>query len=195
VHAAVYAEFEQRFVERLSKLKVGDPMLDDTDIGPLATADGVKTLATQVEQSVAMGAKLLVGGHVIAGPGNFYAPTALSDIPKSAPAYYEEVFGPVALLFKVSDIDEAIHLANNSDFGLGSSAWTNDPTEQQRFIDEIEAGMTFVNSMVVSDPRLPFGGVKHSGFGRELGEFGIRAFMNAKSVSVNSGKPKLSHSE
>ena len=195
VHADVYAEFEKRFVERLRALKLGDPMRDDTDLGPLATADGRASLADQVERSVAAGAKLLVGGKVPDGPGNFYPATALGEIPETAPVYREEVFGPVALLFKVRNIDEAIALANDSTFGLGSCAWTSDPAEQQRFIDEIEAGMTFINSMTISDPRLPFGGVKHSGVGRELGAFGIREFMNAKSVSITKGKPKLSHSE
>ena len=188
VHRSVYAEFERRFVQQVGALRVGDPLLPETDIGPLATADGVKSLEDQVARSVAAGAKLLVGGKPLKGPGNFYAPTVLAAIPETAPAYREEVFGPVALLFEVSDIDAAIALANDSDFGLGSSVWTNDAGEQQRFIDELEAGQTFVNAMVASDPRLPFGGVKHSGFGRELGAYGIREFVNAKSVLINADK-------
>lgn len=188
VHSAIYAEFERRFVAQVGALRVGDPMLDETDIGPLATPDGVKGLVEQVDRSVAAGAKLLVGGQPLKGPGNFYAPTVLAEIPESAPVYREEVFGPVALLFKVPDIDAAIALANDSSFGLGSSVWTNDASEQQRFIDELEAGQTFVNAMVASDPRLPFGGVKHSGFGRELGAYGIREFVNAKSVLINPDK-------
>jgi succinate-semialdehyde dehydrogenase/glutarate-semialdehyde dehydrogenase len=196
VHTDVYAEFERRFVEGVRALKVGDPMLPDTDIGPLATEDGRKSIASQVERSVAAGAKLLVGGKSLPGPGNFYAPTVLSEIPEAAPAFREEVFGPVALLFRARNLDHAIELANDTPFGLGSSVWTDDATEQQRFIDEIEAGQTFVNSMVVSDPRLPFGGVKTSGYGRELGSYGIREFMNAKTVFVNKGKAaEPSHSE
>jgi succinate-semialdehyde dehydrogenase/glutarate-semialdehyde dehydrogenase len=195
VHEAIYAEFEKRFVAAIGALKVGDPMKDDVDIGPLATRDGVTGLAKQVQDSVAAGAKLLIGGRVIEGPGNFYAPSVLAEIPEAAPVYREEVFGPVALLFKVRDIDAAIELANDSTFGLGSSVWTNEPGEQERFIDEIEAGQTFINAMVASDPRLPFGGVKHSGFGRELGAYGIREFVNAKSVFVARERSQASHSE
>jgi len=138
----------------------------------------------QVDVSVKSGARVLIGGKRLEGAGNFYRPTALADIPKNCPVYSQEVFGPVALLFKVKDIGEAIALANDSSFGLGSSVWTNDPAEAERFIQELESGQTFVNSMVVSDPRLPFGGVKRSGHGRELGVYGIREFVNAKTVHV-----------
>jgi succinate-semialdehyde dehydrogenase/glutarate-semialdehyde dehydrogenase len=196
VHAAVYPEFERSLVGGLRELKVGDPLRAETDLGPLATRDGLTSLASQVDRSVAAGAKLLVGGRPLEGPGNYYAPTALTDIPASAPVYREEVFGPVALLFKARDLDHAIQLANDTPYGLGSSIWTHDPREQERFIQELDAGMTFVNAMVASDPRLPFGGVKHSGFGRELGSLGIREFMNAKTVFVSGAKaPALSHSE
>jgi succinate-semialdehyde dehydrogenase/glutarate-semialdehyde dehydrogenase len=196
VHQDVYAEFERRFVARVGALKVGDPMLDDTDIGPLATRDGVTSLVSQVERSAAAGAKVLVGGRAIEGPGNFYAPSVIAEIPEAAPVFREEVFGPVALLFRVPNIDAAIALANDSSFGLGSSVWTRDAAEQQRFINEVEAGQTFVNAMVVSDPRLPFGGIKRSGYGRELGAYGIREFVNAKSVLVNKDKAlKPSQSE
>ncbi|HKP64808.1 MAG TPA: NAD-dependent succinate-semialdehyde dehydrogenase [Polyangiales bacterium] len=185
VHEKIYAEFEKRFVARLRELKVGDPMREDTDIGPLASESARKGIAEQVERSVAAGAKLLVGGKSIDGPGYYYAATALGDIPEKAPVFRDEVFGPVALLFKVRDIDHAIALANDSSFGLGSSVWTHDPDERQRFIDELEAGMTFVNAMVASDARLPFGGVKRSGYGRELSTVGLREFVNIKSVVIH----------
>jgi succinate-semialdehyde dehydrogenase/glutarate-semialdehyde dehydrogenase len=184
IHERVYAEFERRMVEKLGALKVADPKLEDTDIGPIATESGRDGIADQVERSVKAGAKLLIGGKKLSGPGYYYAPTALSDIPESAPVYREEVFGPVALLFKVKSIDEAIALANDSHFGLGSSVWTRDVSERERFINELEAGLTFVNAMVASDARLPFGGVKRSGFGRELGSVGIREFVNIKSVVI-----------
>jgi succinate-semialdehyde dehydrogenase/glutarate-semialdehyde dehydrogenase len=196
VHEKVYAEFEKRMVARLKELKVGDPMKDDTDIGPLATESGRAGIADQVERSIKAGAKLLVGGKVIDGPGFYYQPTALTDIPESAPTFREEVFGPVALLFKVRSVDHAIALANDSTFGLGSSVWTHDDAERERFVNEVEAGLTFVNAMVASDPRLPFGGVKRSGFGRELGVVGIREFVNIKSVVVHeSAQTKRPESE
>jgi succinate-semialdehyde dehydrogenase/glutarate-semialdehyde dehydrogenase len=195
VHERVYPEFEQLMVDGLRRQKVGDPMHEDTDVGPLATKDGLMSLAQQVERSLQAGAKLLTGGQSLPGPGFFYEPTALSDIPESAPAYREELFGPVALLFRARDLDHAIALANDSSFGLGSSVWTNDHGERRRLIDELETGMTFINAMVVSDPRLPFGGVKRSGFGRELGAIGIREFVNIKSVVVNDARAKTAHSE
>ncbi len=184
VHRDVYERFEQRFVEELAKLTVGDPMDETTNIGPLATRDIRDGVAAQVDDAVQKGARVLAGGMKMGDRGWFYAPTALADIPQDARAYEEEVFGPVALLFRVSDIDEAIALANATEFGLGSSVWTRDEKEQQRFIDEIEAGATFVNAMVASDPRLPFGGVKKSGYGRELARDGILEFVNRKAVSI-----------
>ncbi|HET7752866.1 MAG TPA: NAD-dependent succinate-semialdehyde dehydrogenase [Anaeromyxobacteraceae bacterium] len=184
VHDQVYDEFERRMAARLAALKIGDPMQPEVDIGPLATPQGVDDVERQVDASVKAGARLVTGGKRLGGKGNFYPPSLLADIPPAAPAYREEVFGPVALLFRVKSLDEAIALANDSQFGLGSAAWTNDPAEQARFIDEIEAGATFINGMVASDPRLPFGGVKRSGHGRELAEHGIREFVNAKSVVV-----------
>ena len=189
VHGQIYEEFEKRFVEAMKALRVGDPMNESTDIGPLATMQILKDLEGQVQVSVAAGAKILTGGQrakfadELAG-GNFYEPTVLADIPKESPAFSDEIFGPVASLFRVKDIDEAIDLANVTPFGLGSAAWTNDETERDRFVEEIEAGCVFINGMVASDPRLPFGGVKHSGYGRELGEFGIREFVNVKTVWV-----------
>jgi len=184
VHERIYDSFQRDFVAGLEKLKLGDPMRDETDVGPLATPDILKILDEQVNQSVAQGAKLLTGGKRRPGPGNYYVPGALAEIPKSARVYREEVFGPVALLFKVRNIDEAIQLANENTFGLGSSVWTQDDGERRRFIEEIEAGATFINAMVASDPRLPFGGVKRSGYGRELSREGIREFVNIKAVQV-----------
>jgi succinate-semialdehyde dehydrogenase / glutarate-semialdehyde dehydrogenase len=139
-----------------------------------------------VQKSVAAGARVLTGGKALEGDGFFYAPTVLANIPKTAPAYREELFGPVASVFVVKNIDEAIRTANDSRFGLGASAWTNDDRERDRFINEIESGMVFINKMVSSDPRLPFGGVKQSGHGRELGPFGIREFTNIKTVWIES---------
>jgi succinate-semialdehyde dehydrogenase/glutarate-semialdehyde dehydrogenase len=184
IHEAVYDAFVARFVAGLERLKVGDPMQDDTDVGPLATEQVLADVTQQVAGSVAAGARLLCGGTRIGTRGNFYAPTALADIPRTAPAYREEVFGPVASLFKVKDIDAAITLANDTPFGLGSSVWTSDEAEQRRFIDELDAGQTFVNTLVASDPRVPFGGVKRSGHGRELAAVGIREFINLKTVWI-----------
>ena len=184
VHEAIADEWTRRFVETMGALTVGDPMEAATDVGPLATPDILEGLASKVDRSVAAGARVLLGGHRLNGPGNFYAPTILTDIPEAAPAYREELFGPVALLFRVKDMDDAIRQANDTPFGLGSSVWTSDPAEQNRFIDEIEAGMTFVNGMVASDPRLPFGGIKRSGYGRELSEHGLREFVNMKTVWI-----------
>lgn len=177
--------FERRFTERMKALKVGDPLDAATEVGPLSTRDVLHDLAEQVRESVDRGARVLTGGTILDRPGNFYAPTVLADIPRDCPAYTDELFGPVASIFRVRDIDEAIRIANDTSFGLGSSVWTNDPAERARFIDDIEAGQVFVNGMVVSDPRLPFGGIKHSGFGRELSVYGIREFVNIKTVWIN----------
>jgi succinate-semialdehyde dehydrogenase / glutarate-semialdehyde dehydrogenase len=184
VAEAIAEEFERRFVAGMEALRVGDPMDERTDLGPLATEDILTGLDEQVRKSMAAGARVLTGGKRLERPGNYYAPTVLTDIPRDSPAYREELFGPVALLFRVRDIDAAIRLANDTTFGLGSSAWTNDPAERARFIDELEAGMVFINAMVASDPRMPFGGVKHSGYGRELSVYGIREFVNIKTVWI-----------
>lgn len=184
VHTDVYDRFTARFVERLEALKVGDPIADDTDIGPLATPDIRAQVEAQVASTVEAGATVLTGGRRCEGPGYFYLPTALADIPEASAAYHEEVFGPVALLFRVDGIDAAIALANDSVYGLASSVWTSDEAESRRFIDELEAGQTFINAMVASDPRLPFGGIKRSGYGRELGALGIREFVNIKTISI-----------
>jgi succinate-semialdehyde dehydrogenase/glutarate-semialdehyde dehydrogenase len=177
-------EFERRFVAAMEALRVGDPMDEATELGPLAMPQILEGLDDQVQRSVAAGARLLTGGQRLERPGNYYAPTVLADVPESAPAACEEIFGPVAGLFRVLDTDAAIRLANATSFGLGASVWTNSPAEQARFIDEIEAGLVYVNGMVVSDPRLPFGGVKRSGYGRELGTCGIREFVNIKTVWI-----------
>ncbi len=185
VSAEIYSEFEKQFVEKMKALKVGNPLDGSTDIGPLATEQILKDVDNQVKTSIAAGALLLTGGKKVNSAGNFYEPTVLANIPENSPAYSEEVFGPVGLLFRVNNIDEAIDLANATTFGLGANAWTNDPREQKRFVEELEAGFVAVNSMVASDPRLPFGGVKHSGFGRELSAFGIREFVNIKTVWID----------
>jgi succinate-semialdehyde dehydrogenase/glutarate-semialdehyde dehydrogenase len=184
VHESIADDFEKRFVERMKDLRVGDPFDEKTELGPLATAAGVKDLDADVQKTVTAGAKLLTGGHPLKRPGNYYAPTVLTNIPKESPAYREEFFGPVASLFRVKNIDEAIALANDSRFGLGASAWTNEDSERERFINELESGMVFINKMVASDPRVPFGGVKASGHGRELAANGIREFMNIKTVWI-----------
>jgi len=184
VHEAIAADFEKKFVTRMKNLRIGDPFDEKTELGPLATASAVKDLDADVQKSIKAGAKLLTGGHKLELPGNYYAPTVLTDIPKESPAYREEFFGPVASLFRVKDIDEAIRLANDSRFGLGASAWTADDRERERFINELESGMVFINKMVASDARIPFGGVKSSGHGRELSANGIREFMNIKTVWI-----------
>jgi succinate-semialdehyde dehydrogenase/glutarate-semialdehyde dehydrogenase len=184
VHERIYPEFTRRFVEAMSALRVGDPLDSQTELGPLATESIRQDLERQVRKSVEAGARVLTGGAPLDRAGYFYPPTVLAEIPESAPVFREEVFGPAALLFSVRNLDEAITLANDTTFGLGSSVWTNDPDERARLIDEIEAGQVFVNAMVASDPRLPFGGVKHSGYGRELGSAGIREFVNAKTVWI-----------
>ena len=180
----IYNHFEERFVSEMKALRVGDPMDESTDIGPLATPQILDDLVVQVQKAVTAGARVLTGGRKLDRPGNFYEPTVLVDIVPASAVSCEEIFGPVAMLFRAYDIDDAIHMANSTPFGLGSSVWTNDANEQARFIEEIEAGCVFVNGMVASDPRLPFGGVKHSGYGRELAEFGIREFVNIKSVWI-----------
>ena len=182
VAESIADRFEKEFVARMQALKLGDPMDESTDVGPLATADAVKSLHADVQLSVQAGARVLTGGKP--AQGNFYLPTVLTDVPKDSPAYREEFFGPVASIFRAKDIDDAIRVANDSKFGLGASAWTNDSAEQERFINELEAGMVFINQMVASDPRVPFGGIKHSGFGRELSVHGIREFTNIKTVVV-----------
>lgn len=183
VHADVHAQFLDGFVAAMTALKAGDPMDRANDIGPLATRAIRDELARQVDETVAAGARCRLGGKVPAGNGAFYPATVLTDIPKASPAYVDELFGPVASVFRVAGIDDAIALANATRFGLGSNVWTNDAREEARFIDEIEAGFTAVNGMTASDSRLPFGGVKASGYGRELSDLGMHEFLNAKTVA------------
>src|ERR1700730_16596670 len=177
-------KFEKAFVSTMESLKLGDPFDEKTDVGPLATADAVTSLHADVRKTIEAGARLLTGGKPAERTGNFYVPTVLSNIPTNSPAYREELFGPVSSIFRVKNAEEAIRIANDSRFGLGASAWTNDKSEEERFINELEAGMVFINQMVFSDPRVPFGGVKRSGYGRELSTYGIREFTNVKTVWV-----------
>ena len=185
IHDAIAGEFTARFVERTEALVVGDPMDEATDIGPLATESIRDDLADQVRRSEAAGANILTGGDIPDRPGWFYTPTVIADIPPDSPAAREETFGPVAAIFVVGSMDEAIERANDTEFGLGASAWTTDEAEKDRFVSELEAGCVFINRMVASDPRLPFGGIKKSGYGRELGRWGMREFLNIKTVGVD----------
>ncbi|NUQ13163.1 MAG: aldehyde dehydrogenase family protein, partial [Gemmatimonadaceae bacterium] len=171
-----------RFVAGMSALRVGDPLDDDTHVGPLATASIRDELAAQVRETVSRGAELLLGGRAVDGPGWYYEPTVLADIPPGSPAREEELFGPVASVFQVPDLDAAIALANETTFGLGASAWTRDPAAADRLARELQAGSVFINGMVASDPRYPFGGIRRSGYGRELSTWGLREFVNVKTV-------------
>jgi succinate-semialdehyde dehydrogenase / glutarate-semialdehyde dehydrogenase len=191
VHADVAEEFTRLFAEKLSALTVGDPMAEDTQVGPLATEQGREDVEHYVQDAVDKGATVVVGGQRPDGPGWYYPPTLLTGITPEMAIYSEEVFGPVAALFTVSGLDEAIEIGNSHPYGLGSNLWSEDEDERARFIRDIAAGMSFVNGMVTSYPELPFGGVKQSGFGRELTEVGMREFMNAKTVWV--GAPSKEH--
>jgi succinate-semialdehyde dehydrogenase/glutarate-semialdehyde dehydrogenase len=187
VHTDVYDAFAERFIEKMKALTVGDPMDDDTDVGPLATEQGLHDAEEQVREAVEKGAKVLLGGKRLDRPGWWYPPTVVTDITPEMRMWHEEVFAPVAGLYRASSYEEAIEIANDSPYGLGSNAWTNDPAEQERFVNDLDAGMVFVNGMTTSYPQLPFGGVKHSGYGRELAEVGIREFCNMKTVWVGEG--------
>lgn len=184
VHTDVYDDFVTQFVARMSALQVGDPTDPNTDVGPLATESGRDEVAQQVDAAAAAGAVIRCGGKRLDRPGWFYPPTVISDITRDMDIFTEEVFGPVASVYRAADIDEAIRIANDSPFGLGSNAWTRDEAEINRFAEEIEAGQVFINGMTVSFPELPFGGIKRSGYGRELSGHGIREFCNLKTVWV-----------
>ena len=180
----IYGRYVEQFIAQMKALKVGDPLDETTDIGPLASEQIRRGVHKQVQKTIEAGAKLLLGGRVIDGPGFYYAPTVLVDVPDDSPAAREEIFGPVAAFFRVRNAEKAIALANDSTFGLGANAWTNETKEQELFAKELEAGLVFINGMVASDPRLPFGGIKRSGYGRELSAEGIREFVNIKTVVV-----------
>jgi succinate-semialdehyde dehydrogenase/glutarate-semialdehyde dehydrogenase len=189
VHTDVYDEFADLFVEAMSAQKMGDPMDDDTDIGPLASEQGRDDVDHAVADAVDKGAKVLSGGERPDRPGWWYPPTVVAEITQQMEMYNEEVFGPVAGLFRVADYDGAVALANTTRFGLGSNAWTNDTTEQEAFTRDLDSGLVFINGMVTSYPHLPFGGVKTSGYGRELSDIGIREFCNIKSVWIGGPEP------
>jgi succinate-semialdehyde dehydrogenase/glutarate-semialdehyde dehydrogenase len=195
----IYDAFESRFVKGMEAVRVGDPMKEGTEIGPLATVRILELLEEQVKAAARVGARILTGGERMLGEGNYFEPTVLADVPRTSAVYREELFGPVAMLFRVQDLNEAIEIANDTPFGLAASAWTRDPAEQQRLVAELQCGGVFLNTMVASDPRLPFGGIKRSGYGRELSAAGMREFLNAKTVVIASagsaneaaGKPYL----
>jgi len=181
---SIYDTFEAGFVARMDAMKVGDPTREDTEIGPLATPAQFEQLDAQVKAAILAGANALIGGVRIAGKGNYYEPTVLTGVPRDSEVYREEIFGPVAMLFRVRDVDEAIELANDTPFGLGASVWTRNHAEQKRFALGLQCGAVFLNAPVSSDPRLPFGGIKRSGYGRELSAAGMREFLNAKTVVI-----------
>jgi len=194
IHTEIYDEFEARFVQAMQSVVVGDPMRETTELGPMAMPSGVSALVAQVQAAVAAGGRLLCGGRAGFGenavdtsaePGCYFPPTVIADVPREAAVAKEETFGPLAMLFRIEDVEDAIQLANDTPFGLGASCWTTDPDEQERLAEGIQAGCVFFNAPVASDPRLPFGGIKRSGYGRELSLAGMREFLNTKTVVVN----------
>lgn len=195
IHDSVYRAFEERFVESMAAQLVGDPMIETTQIGPLATSQVAEELQKQVDAAIHSGGRLLTGGRRLMRGGNFFAPTVFSGLPRTAPVTREETFGPLAFLFKVSSLDEAISLANDTPFGLGASCWTDETAEQQRLALELQCGSVFFNTPVASDPRLPFGGIKRSGYGRELSAAGMREFLNAKTVVIAASATQVPASQ
>jgi succinate-semialdehyde dehydrogenase/glutarate-semialdehyde dehydrogenase len=189
IHDSIYAEFESRFTAAMAALRVGDPMLPETQLGPLATPQTVATLLAQVQEAVAAGGHILTGGQRLSGSGNYVAPTVIAGVPREASIAKQETFGPLALLFRVSSIEDAIALSNDTTFGLAASAWTTDAAEQQQLAAGLQCGVVVFNAAVASDPRLPFGGIKHSGYGRELAAAGMKEFLNAKTVVVTPLPP------
>ncbi|WFF09611.1 NADP-dependent succinic semialdehyde dehydrogenase [Micromonospora sp. WMMD1076] len=188
VHTDVFDAFAERFAARMAALRVGDPMDDGTDVGPLASERGRDEVHAQVADAVDQGATVLCGGEKPAGDGWYYPPTVVADLRPEMRMWSEEVFGPVAGLYRVGSYEEAIEVANGTSFGLGSNAWTNDPAEQERFAVDLDAGNVFINGMTTSYPELPFGGVKNSGYGRELSAAGMREFCNTKTVWIGAGE-------
>src|SRR5579863_7686681 len=188
VDASIAQAFERGMAAKFEQLVVGDPMDGKTDIGPLVNMDAVRSIDDQVRRLVESGGRIVIGGKRLDRKGCYYAPTIVADVDPAWPVAREEFFGPVALLFRVGSVAEAVSVANSTTFGLGASAWTRDAAERDALIRGIEAGAVFINGMVKSDPRLPFGGVKHSGYGRELGVLGIREFVNAKTVWIGPAK-------
>ena len=184
VHEDIAEKFEDRFVIAMAALRVGDPMITGTQVGPLASRQVLDDLEVQVCESLKSGARILTGGKRIDCPGFYFEPTVLTGVPKASPAYRDELFGPVATLLRARDAEDALRIANDTRFGLGAAVWTTDPNEAEYFARELRAGTVFVNGMVASDPRFPFGGVKSSGYGRELSDFGLREFVNIKTVRV-----------
>ena len=187
VEEGVADEFVAKFAAAVKALNVGDPTARDTNVGPLARGDLRESLVTQVDASLKQGAQAIIGGKVLDRRGYYYAPTVLDGVSLDMPAFREETFGPVAAVVRAKDPDEAVRIANDTEYGLGAALWTNDLERAKQLASRIEAGAVFVNAMVASDPRMPFGGVKRSGYGRELGEWGIREFTNIQTVVVNAG--------
>jgi succinate-semialdehyde dehydrogenase/glutarate-semialdehyde dehydrogenase len=183
---SILPAFTERYVALMKSKKVGNPLLEDTDVGPLARHDLRDELHQQVLASLKRGAKLLLGGEIPPGSGAYYAPTVLANVGPGMPAYDDELFGPVAAIIGANDEADAVQIANDSVFGLGAAVFTQDVNRGERVARELEAGSTFVNALVASDPRLPFGGIKQSGYGRELGSYGIKEFVNVKTVYIKS---------
>ncbi len=190
VHNDVFAEVQRGMMQAMESLRIGDPMKRETEVGPLAGAAALDRLELQIRACIAAGGRILTGGSRMVGNGYFFEPTLIANVARTSDVYREEIFGPVALLYRASDVEDAIAIANDTPYGLGASVWTQVPEEQQRLLSGIESGMVFLNSLVASDPRLPFGGTKRSGYGRELGAAGMREFMNAKTVVVSMGRPR-----